>query len=111
MPTPSVGGIWPERQLFEGKLSSRSATGLSFHCRGQTCRRPRACSRMKMTHTGCATALRIDVGRPAHHAPLLSFVGNQLSEVGMRKRKCRGPEISEPYHDFRIAKTRTDLPC
>src|SRR5262249_57276243 len=33
---------------------------------------------------GLPQSLRLDVGRPDHLAPLLSFVGNELSKVGGR---------------------------
>src|SRR5262249_23945436 len=36
-----------------------------------------------------SASVRLDVGRPDHLAPLLSFVGNELSKVGGRTREHR----------------------
>ena len=51
----------------------------------------------------------LDVGRPDHLAPLLGFVGDELSEVGGRARKHRAAQIGEPRLHLGIGEAGIDL--
>src|SRR5260221_11819728 len=57
---------------------------------------------------GIAASVRLDVGRPDHLRPLLSFFGNELTEVGGRARKQHAAHFSEPRLDPGISKARVD---
>ena len=48
------------------------------------------CRRRRATRS-----LRLDVGRPDHLAPLLGFVGDELTEFGRRARKRRATEVGK----------------
>jgi hypothetical protein len=43
-----------------------------------------------------AVLLRLDGSCPNHLAPFLSFVGDQLVEVGGRAGKCGGAQLGKP---------------
>src|SRR5215813_3799463 len=45
---------------------------------------------------------RLDVGRPDHLAPLLSFGRNMLSELGWRIGKHDGAQVDKLRLDFRV---------
>src|SRR5262249_42923895 len=49
-----------------------------------------------------ARSLRLNVGRPYHLAPLLSFVSNVLGEVGGRAGKHRDAHVVKPSFDLWI---------
>src|SRR6186713_39803 len=45
---------------------------------------------------GSRGSLRLDVGRPDHLAPLLGLVGDELAEVGGRKREHVAAQFGKP---------------
>src|SRR5262249_54996265 len=51
----------------------------------------------------------LDVGRPDHRAPLLSFVDEQLIEVAGRAWKGGGTQLGEPRLHLGIGEGRIDL--
>jgi hypothetical protein len=55
-------------------------------------------------------SLRLDVGGPDHLAPLLGFVGDELTEIGGREREHLATEIGKPRLDFGIGEAGIDLP-
>src|SRR5215510_10858346 len=55
------------------------------------------------------TSFRLDVGRPDHLAPLLSIVGDKLTEVAGRARKDAAAEVGKPRLDIGIGKASIDL--
>src|SRR5258707_13558727 len=57
---------------------------------------------------GCAS-LRLDVRRSDHFAPLLGFVGDELSEVGRRAWKHGAAQVSEPSLDLGIGESGVEL--
>ena len=56
-----------------------------------------------------AGSFRLDVRDPDHLAPLLGFVGDELSEVGGRARKHRATEVGKPRLHLGIGKGCVDL--
>src|SRR5215475_15576942 len=53
--------------------------------------------------------LWLNVGRPDHLAPLLSIVGDKLTEVAGRARKDAAAEVGKPRLDIGIGKASIDL--
>src|SRR5262249_22411374 len=53
--------------------------------------------------------LRLDVGRPDHLGPLLSFVGNELSKVGERTCEHRTSQVGEALVHVGIGESGIDL--
>src|SRR5215469_17146039 len=58
---------------------------------------------------GLPRSLRLDVGRPDHLAPLLSFVGNELSKVGGRTCEHRTSQVSQALLHVGISERGIDL--
>src|SRR5215510_12134992 len=63
---------------------------------------------------GCVTeywarSLRLDAGELDHLAPLLGFVGDQLSELSRRSRQRHAAEVSETGVHLRVVESRVDL--
>jgi hypothetical protein len=56
-----------------------------------------------------AGSLGFDPGRPDHLAPFLSFVGDQLVEVGGRAWERGDAQLSEPRLHLSIGERRIDL--
>src|SRR5262245_35756417 len=54
-------------------------------------------------------SFRLDVGRPDHLAPLLSFFRDQLAELNLRSRQRRAAEVSETGLHLRVVESRVDL--
>src|SRR5262249_58424831 len=52
--------------------------------------------------------LWLNVGRPDHLAPLLSIVGDKLTEVAGRARKDAAAEVSETGLHLRVVESRVD---
>ena len=52
-------------------------------------------------------SIRLGTGELDHPGPLLSFVGNQLAEVGGRTRKYRAAQIGELRPQFGIGETKS----
>src|SRR5262245_30213184 len=55
-------------------------------------------------------SLRLDAGELDHLGPLLSFVRDQLTEIGGREREHLATEIGKPRLDFGISEAGIDLP-
>src|SRR5262245_4980976 len=53
--------------------------------------------------------LGLDVGRAAHLAPLLRFVGDELSKVGVGTREHRSSQVGEAFLYVGIGKSGIDL--
>ena len=62
-----------------------------------------------MSSERCAS-LRLDVGRPDHLAPLLGFVGDELAEVGGRKREHVATQFGKPRLHLGIGEAGVDFP-
>src|SRR5262249_56860566 len=58
---------------------------------------------------GTAASVRLDVEGLDHFAPLLDFVGDQLSAVGGRAWQRPCTHLGESGLEFRIGKSRVDL--
>src|SRR6516164_11070727 len=56
-----------------------------------------------------AGSLPLDANGLHHLAPLLGFIGDELSEVGRRARKARTAQLSKPCLNLGIGKPRIDL--
>src|SRR5215831_12924796 len=56
-----------------------------------------------------STSVRLDVEGPDDVAPLLRFVGDQLSELSRRSRQRHAAEVSETGLHLRIVESRVDL--
>src|SRR5262245_40355579 len=54
-------------------------------------------------------SLQLDVGSADHLAPLLGFVGNELSELGRRSGQCGFAHFGNSRFHFGINKARIDL--
>src|SRR5262249_1016614 len=57
----------------------------------------------------CRRSVRLDAGIVNHLAPLLSFVRDELAEVGSRAWKCGGAPLGKPRLHVGIGKSRVDL--
>src|ERR1041384_7470168 len=51
----------------------------------------------------------LDVGCPNHFGPLLSFFGDQLSELGRRSPQRHAAEVGETGLHLRVIESRVDL--
>src|SRR5215831_8701364 len=58
---------------------------------------------------GLAGSLRLDVGRPDYLAPLLGFVGGELSKVGGRAWKHRAAQVGKPRLELGISEGGIDF--
>src|SRR5262245_45120468 len=58
---------------------------------------------------GTCRSVRLDVSRADHRAPLLSFVDDQLIEVGGRAWKCGDAQLSKTCLHLGIGESRIDL--
>src|SRR5215510_1291304 len=56
-----------------------------------------------------ASSIRLNVGSTNHLAPLLGFVGDELSKLGGGAGKNRAAQFGEPRLDRRIGESRVDL--
>src|ERR1035438_8936790 len=54
-------------------------------------------------------SIRLSTGELYHLGPLLGFVGDQLSKVGGRARKCRAAQVGKPRFHLGIGEARIDL--
>src|SRR5262249_31309226 len=54
-------------------------------------------------------SVRLDAGELDHLAPLLRFVGYELSKVGRRAWKRGGAQVGKPHLHLGIGKARIDL--
>ena len=53
--------------------------------------------------------LRLDVGCPDDLAPFLGFIGHELTEFGVRKRKRRVAKLGDPPRNSCIGKCKIDF--
>src|SRR5262249_38182652 len=93
---------------YPDKRTSTDATSMSAWCQQRSS--PPFAERDVMEYwMGTAASVRLDVGRPDHLAPLLSFVGNELSKVGGRTREHRTSQVGEALLHVGIGESGIDL--
>src|SRR5205085_12701047 len=54
--------------------------------------------------------LRLDIRCPYYLAPFLSFVGDELTEIGRQARKRGASQVGKPRLDLGVGEGRVDLP-
>src|SRR5262245_13565528 len=57
----------------------------------------------------CRRSVWLDVCRSHHLAPLLGFVGDELTEIGGRAHKRRASKVGKPRLDLGIGEAGVDL--
>src|SRR5215470_8304256 len=54
-------------------------------------------------------SLGLDIARPDHLAPLLSFVGDKLAEIAGRAGNLRATQVRQPHLDHGVGESSVDF--